>query len=577
MKKLLVVFIFILININLYSNPVDTVLAKTIAKNYFEFLNPSRTNIEIKNTITIYYNGYPSYYIINFIDGGYITVSANDATVPILSYSYGGEYKENDFHNPAYLDWMENYSKEIDSVRIYNIPNDSTIQEWNKILYKNFIEYKSNKTVSPLIKTCWGQSHTNDGYCPGYNSLCPSDNDCDCDHCDAGCVAIAMAQIMKYWMHPVHATYQDYDWCNMHNVLNEFSTMTEVVAVAKLIRDCGDASGVNYCVAEWANGCATSLWPVTKPRNAFVDDFGYSDDANIDRRGWYSKKNWIKKLKEDLDNGRPIMYFAWPCPGIFWHGHYFIIDGYNNDKFHINWGWHGTDNAYYEMGELNPDTTGGSYNCEESAIFNLHPDWYIDCNSTLYVLQDFEYLIPILYYNPAAGNIIAGGGNNQLTIQSNQTVHYIAYNEIDLLDGFTVEAGSDFTAEIIPCPAECTNYNKSLHVQSNDYPDKTDFVYDTINYNEPNILQEINKELKFNVSPNPFTTSTTITFDLPQSSKVNIFITNIYGIKISEVYNNFMEAGSYNITLDGSDLQPGMYFFIMETVTSIEMIKIVKM
>jgi hypothetical protein len=38
-----------------------------------------------------------------------------------------------------------------------------------------------------------------------------------------------------------------------------------------------------------------------------------------------------------------------------------------------------------------------------------------------------------------------------------------------------------------------------------------------------------------------------------------------------------MEAGSYNITLDGSDLQPGMYFFIMETETSREMIKIVKM
>ena len=142
MKKLFIAFIFILITGNLYSNPVDSVLVKTIAKNYFEFLNPSRTNIEIKNIITIYYNGYPSYYIVNFIGNGYIAVSANNATIPILMYSYGGEYKETDFHNPAYLDWMENYSKEIDSVRINNIPNDSTIQNGTILSIKIFLIIK---------------------------------------------------------------------------------------------------------------------------------------------------------------------------------------------------------------------------------------------------------------------------------------------------------------------------------------------------------------------------------------------------------------------------------------------------
>jgi len=582
--RYLITIIFLFLCNFSYSNPVDSTLAKKVAKNYFEFLNPSRTIIEIKNTITIYYNGYPSYYIINFNEGGYIAVSANDATVPILMYSYDGEYIENGFHNPAYLAWMENYSKEIDSVRIYNIPNDSTIQEWNNILNKNFSKYKSTISVQPLLTTKWGQTCNNDGGYPGYNYFCPTtSNDCSDHRCSAGCGPIAMAQVMKYWMHPIHSTYKDYDWCNMPDSLKDYSTMTEVKAVARLIRDCGDRAGVNYCVAEWAGGCETSLWPIEKAKNALVDNFGYSDDANVDRREYYSKKKWIEKLKNDLNNKRPIIYVSWEGLA-FWNAHYFVFDGYNSDnKFHINWGWRGhsqndnDDDKWFEIGNLTPGSH--NYNFMQRAIFNLHPAWYIDCNSVLQVLQIYESfpLLQLLYYNPVAGNIIAGGSGAPLTIQSDQTVHYMAYREIDLLDGFTVEAGSDFTAEIIPCPAECTNYNKSLHVQSNDYPDKTDFVYDTINYNEPNILQEINKELKFNVSPNPFTTSTTITFDLPQSSKVNIFITNIYGIKISEVYNNFMEAGSYNITLDGSDLQPGMYFFIMETVTSIEMIKIVKM
>jgi len=260
--RYLIIIVFLFLCNFSYSNPVDSTLAKKVAKNYFEFLNPSRSELEIKNTITIYYNGYPSYYIINFIDGGYIAVSANDATIPILMYSYGGEYKENDFHNPAYLDWMENYSKEIDSVRIYNIPNDSTIQEWNNILNKNFSQYKSTISVQPLLTTTWGQTFNNDYGYPGYNYFCPiSNNNCDDDRCSAGCGPIAMAQVMKYWMHPIYSTYSPYDWCNMPDSLKDYSTMIEVEAVARLIRDCGDRAGVNYCVAEWAGEgyCETSL------------------------------------------------------------------------------------------------------------------------------------------------------------------------------------------------------------------------------------------------------------------------------------------------------------------------------
>ncbi|MGC9332462.1 MAG: Spi family protease inhibitor [Bacteroidales bacterium] len=101
----LIITLFLLISNLSYSNPVDSTLAKKVATNYFSFLNPSRSELEIKNTIVKYYNEYPSYYIVNFNKGGYIAVSANDATIPILiMYSYGGEYIENEFHNPAYLD-----------------------------------------------------------------------------------------------------------------------------------------------------------------------------------------------------------------------------------------------------------------------------------------------------------------------------------------------------------------------------------------------------------------------------------------------------------------------------------------
>ena len=543
MKKLFIAFIFILITGNLYSNPVDSVLVKTIAKNYFEFLNPSRTNIEIKNIITIYYNGYPSYYIVNFIGNGYIAVSANNATIPILMYSYGGEYKETDFHNPAYLDWMENYSKEIDSVRINNIPNDSTIQEWDNIINKNFPNYKAEIIVDTLITTKWGQGCY-------YNKLCPSNNDCNCGHCNVGCVAVAMAQVMKYWMHPVHSTYKDYDWCNMPDILLSSSTNFNIEknAIATLMHNCGVKANMNYCIF-LGGGCQSFAWP-TDARKALVNDFGYSDNANIDRRQYYSKKNWIKKLKTELDNKRPVIYFS--LNGLFGGGHAFIIDGYNSDdKFHINWGWNGNDNEWYEIGDLTPGPF--NFNLKHRAIFNLYPAWYINCNSVLQVSQIYEYIsyLSHLYYNPVAGTIIAGGSETPLTIQSGQTVHYQAYNQINLNEGFTAEAGSNFTAEIVQCPLDCKYppvYINTMSILSEyyNYDEVNNMIIDTL----------INSEIT--ISPNPFTDFIEIKNNIIQIDKIEII--NMHSKVVYEknnignsIYLGFLENGIYLLKIYTSD------------------------
>lgn len=579
--RYLITIIFLFLCNFSYSNPVDSTLAKKVAKNYFEFLNPSRTIIEIKNTITIYYNGYPSYYIINFNEGGYIAVSANDATVPILMYSYDGEYIENGFHNPAYLAWMENYSKEIDSVRIYNIPNDSTIQEWNNILNKNFSKYKSTISVQPLLTTKWGQTCNNDGGYPGYNYFCPTtSNDCSDHRCSAGCGPIAMAQVMKYWMHPIHSTYKDYDWCNMPDSLKDYSTMTEVKAVARLIRDCGDRAGVNYCVAEWAGGCETSLWPIEKAKNALVDNFGYSDDANVDRREYYSKKKWIEKLKNDLNNKRPIIYVSWEGLA-FWNAHYFVFDGYNSDnKFHINWGWRGhsqndnDDDKWFEIGNLTPGSH--NYNFMQRAIFNLHPAWYIDCNSVLQVLQIYESfpLLQLLYYNPVAGNIIAGGSGAPLTIQSDQTVHYMAYREIDLLDGFTAENGSNFTAEIIPCPAECPDNSKSMIISSDKYNEEIEF--NTLYGRDTTITKKEIVELKFQIYPNPFVNQTNILYTVRENEMFDISIYDLDGEKLFTLIKGKQPEGSYSLLFDASNLPNGVYICIFSSKDRREIIKLLK-
>jgi hypothetical protein len=598
--RYLIIIVFLFLCNFSYSNPVDSTLAKKVAKNYFEFLNPSRSELEIKNTITIYYNGYPSYYIINFIDGGYIAVSANDATVPILMYSYGGEYNENDFHNPAYLEWMENYSKEIDSVRIYNIPNDSTIHEWNNILNKNFSQYKSTKSVQPLITTKWGQTRTNDWYYPGYNSLCPSTSNSDCTsgHCAAGCVAIAMAQVMKYWMHPVHSTYQDYDWCNMpdellYNSGNNQNFDIQQNAIAKLVHDCGVKANMSYCIS-LGGGCESFAWP-TNAKKALVDDFGYSNDADLDRRQFYSKKKWIEKLKSELDNVRPLIYFALSTgKESFGSGHAFIIDGYNTDsKFHINWGWYGDPDEWYEIGNLTPRNY--NFNFMQRAIFNLHPAWYVDCNSDL-VLNNCEIIsiFPTTYDNffiSASEGIVSTGiaygiiGNQRIkfndigagtiisyntTIPNNVDINFKAYNQIILEDGFTAENGSNFTAEIIPCPAECPDNSKTMMISSNNYNEEIESKYDTIYNNDTK--KEID-EFEFQVYPNPNNGIFNIVVQTTNKTDLIIELMNIQGQIIYR--NNVKGVYIYKDQVNVSDFAKGIYFLRINTVDKVEIRKIV--
>ena len=155
----------------------------------------------VDTTHVKYYNGSISYYIICFSDGGYVYISSDNAAVPILGYSLDAIYDESDLP-PAYLWWMEKYSKEIEYIKQNNLPNDSTILEWTDIETKNFT--KSINSINPLVTSLWGQSTNNSGNCGSnnsiaYNKSCLYFGGCNCNHCAAGCVAVAMAQVMRKW------------------------------------------------------------------------------------------------------------------------------------------------------------------------------------------------------------------------------------------------------------------------------------------------------------------------------------------------------------------------------------------
>ena len=83
---------------------------------------------------------------------------------------------------------------------------------------------------------------------------------------------------------------------------------------------------------------------------------------------------WNDRLRAEIDANRPILYSAVDSNK---GGHSFVIDGYKDESFSVNWGWGGYCDGFYRIGALNPETggkpLGDKYNLSQSAVFSLQP------------------------------------------------------------------------------------------------------------------------------------------------------------------------------------------------------------
>jgi hypothetical protein len=61
--------------------------------------------------------------------------------------------------------------------------------------------------------------------------------------------------------------------------------------------------------------------------------------------------------------------------------------------------------------------------------------------------------------------------------------------------------------------------------------------------------------------PNPFNPSTTIRYDLPETSHVRLIVYDVLGRSVMHLVDAEKEAGRYEITFDGRDLASGTYFY----------------
>ncbi len=347
--------------------------AEQLAKNWFDARSQDLKSTEqpVNLDIQTIENQFGEIFLANFSPKGFLIFFVTDGTPDILAYSDNANLPDHPDH-PLYQEWLPlAQPSPKNGLSDASLPNGISNLAPSKTSYKSSSGFKSmqDQFVEPLVDSKWGQG-------PPWNQFCPADS--EGVRAPVGCVAVAMGQIMKRWQWPDRGIGSNaytpsnyppygeqsanfdtlYQWPQMH-------TTQPTEASAFLLYHAGVATNMNYGPNE--SGANTSVYAP----QALKDNFKYHKGMQVREKERYSERDWFKMLRQELINGRPLIYFGSnPNGGT---GHAFNIDGFHSeDYFHFNWGWNGAGNGYYRL--ENMSAGGGNFVKGQAAIFWIQPE-----------------------------------------------------------------------------------------------------------------------------------------------------------------------------------------------------------
>lgn len=323
----------------------------------------------------------PAYYVFPNGEGkGFTVVSGDDRLPGVVGYSDKGTYDEENLPS-NYVGFMKAYEEMVGQLDNGDSRASASIAEAKALRSSGY----QQPAVAPLLGNIqWNQMTPYNNMCPKYNGT---------NRSVTGCVATAMAQVMMYYQYPTtlqanipayvsHTKNlsipqinkgESYDWANMlpqyasYEPLNY--TDAQATAVAKLMYHCGVACEMDYGPSSGANVTPAILSTY----------FGYDSDLMQDlNRDAFTLAEWSQIMDKELSAKRPILYSGRSSDG----GHEFVCDGTDgNGLYHINWGWGGYQDGYFDVTILNPDKGGAGsgsapdgYNQYCSMIVGIAPD-----------------------------------------------------------------------------------------------------------------------------------------------------------------------------------------------------------
>ena len=335
------------------------------------------------------------FYIINIgYQQGFVIVSGDDRTNPILGYSDEGAFDAN--RMPANMRyWLDCYAQQLNvlaeiddmqAARVLRAPRHDRVGTHN--------------SIAPLITTKWDQAT------PYWNELPDfvTDFSVDPETGDtivatekpySGCVATSMSQIMYFYKQPqsIDQEIPSYTFTVAGEQMGEYATVTMEAQPPTTfdwehMRETYTGAEPEVYTSAVAHlmlyvGCSVKMQYGLSASGAYTDDipkgfkqFGYG--SKIAFRNDYDQESWNDLVYDELAAGRPMIYNGTAGSG---GGHSFICDGFEyGEYFHINWGWGGMGNGFFQLSILNPSTSGigGSsssegYNMKQNIIYNIIP------------------------------------------------------------------------------------------------------------------------------------------------------------------------------------------------------------
>ena len=295
-----------------------------------------------------------AYYVFNNDAGGFVIIAGDDAVTPVLGYTSTGSFDAENLPD-GLKDLLKSYERQIAALGDNYVANRTAT--------------RAAFTGEKLLNTAkWNQGNPFNKYTP--------------NNYVTGCVATAGAIVMKHHGYPAKGTgshsytwngqdltanfEHDYDWANMptkYTVGNDEA----FDGVARLMSDLGVAVEMKYA----KGGSGASMEDLL---TALKKYFGYSKYARLLAIADLGAEVWNDRLRAEIDANRPILYSAVDSNK---GGHSFVIDGYKDESFSVNWGWGGYCDGFYRIGALNPETggkpLGDQYNLSQSAVFSLQP------------------------------------------------------------------------------------------------------------------------------------------------------------------------------------------------------------
>jgi len=537
-------------------------------------------------------------HLVTFEGGGFLLMAADDRFPAVLAYS---DDEAADRLHPAFIDHCSVYGREMEKI----LPQlRDRHASWDLYMKPGFSKPAVRSEVQPLITSTWNQS-------PYYNDQFPRFAGTE-TKAYAGCVAVVMGQLMRYYEHPPRGigrrSYYDagtdslltawfdttaFHWDNMPNSLNASSAADKIKEVSGLLY----RSAVSVEMEFRTDGSYASYDDMLY---AMVSYFDYHPGMFHANRSDHTA-TWSNMLKEELDSGFPVPYRGQGDMG----GHAYLCDGYQitdtKTYYHINWGWGGNYDGWFLLSALTP-AEGYDFSEMQGAVFGIRPNTdpaiyfaYNDFERTAFKgwIYGGDGYYTASYTGDYGYGISASNSwliSPKIHIPDNDNAELAVWAKMSaanrsgkVLLSLTDTLRGSFTVELGTIEPNNTNWNRYVYNLRSfkNLPVHIGFKYnssagymilDDLRMSIPRPATDISPVLPadhavLQVYPNPFNPLVNIRYTLngiPAQGTAQVHIYNMRGDRVTTLTPPLRGTGSVSLVWDASAHPSGIYICVLD-------------